>query len=189
MKIINPNNLEEEKEFSMLFRDEGNDIFLKVGTKERSVRNVFEIIRKKYPTRFRGAIIYSEQAFRNNLRETSKIMSKYFNDYKIYWAIKSAPVKGLVKIAADEGSGFDVGSYEELILAKGFNVSGQNIYHTAPGKFDWDIDAIVKHNCVTISDNITELALINEKAKNSNKKITVGRVQSHLLGIFQSQPS
>jgi diaminopimelate decarboxylase len=174
MKIINPNNLEDVKNFSMSFKDEGNDIFLKVGKKEISIRNIFEMIRKKYPTHFRGAIIYSEEAFRNNLRETSKIMSEYFNDYKIYWAMKSAPVKGLVKIAAEEGSGFDVGSYEELILAKGFTVSGQKIYHTAPGKFDWDINTIVQQNCVSISDNITELTFINEKAKESNKKITVG---------------
>lgn len=174
MKIINPNNLEEHKEYSMPFKDEGNDIFIKVGKEERSVRNIFEMIRNKYPSRFRGAIVYSEEVFRNNLRATSKIMSKYFDDFKICWAMKSAPVKGLVEIAVDERVGFDVGSYEELILANSCNASGSNIYHTGPGKFDWDMDAIVKYNCVSITDNITELSLINEMAKKSNKKITVG---------------
>lgn len=175
MRVIDANNLEEKVKFSMLFKQKEDDILIVNGEKKISAKDILNKIRVKYSSKFRGAIVYSEKTFRNNLKETHKILSKYFgDDYKLLWAVKSAPIKGLVAIAADEKVGFDVGSHEELMMAKKCNVNGAQIYHTASGKFDWDIEAIVNHDCVCISDNLTELNLVNEIAKKSNKKITIG---------------
>ncbi|MCX5999416.1 MAG: hypothetical protein NTU41_07440, partial [Chloroflexi bacterium] len=156
MRIIDPNRLEETKPFAMTFRDMGSDIALIVNGREVSLRQTFDTIRGRHPYRFRGAIVYSEEAFRRNLRETWRIMSRYFDRFKVFWAVKAAPIKGLVQIAASEGVGIEVGSCEELLLARQCGVPGHDICHTGPGKFDWDIQAIVDHDCLSVSDNFTE---------------------------------
>ncbi len=174
MRVLSPNDLTTNKKFSMQFRYHRDDIMVRNADRELSIRALFDLVKSKYPSRFRGAIIYSEEVFRNNLRFTAATMRKYFGDkFNLFWAVKSAPVKKLVEIAAEESAAFDVGSYEELCLAKDF-VSGARIYHTAPGKFDWDLEALAKYDCVSISDNPVELKLLDSKAKSLGKRLAVG---------------
>jgi len=174
MNTITPNQLDQERPFSLRFSRRGDDILLAVGAREVSLRATYRELRQRYPRRFRGAITYSEEAFRHNLRETSTVLTRHFAEHRVHWAVKSAPIQGLVNIAAQEGAAFDVGSSEELLMARRAGADGGRIYHTAPAKFDWDIEAIVEHNCVPISDNLTELRLVDRKAGERGRRIVAG---------------
>ncbi|MCF8070215.1 MAG: hypothetical protein K9L30_16650 [Desulfobacterales bacterium] len=165
MKVITSNTLEKKSEFAIQFTRETDDIYIDNEISRISIKTLYKELKQQYTSRFRGAIVYSEKTFRNNIRRTIEIMSQYFGErFNLEWAVKSSPVRELVKIAAEENAAFDVGSYEELVLASEFT-DGKNIYHTAPGKFDWDIEAIVKNKCVSISDNLMELREINDLSK------------------------
>jgi diaminopimelate decarboxylase len=188
MKILESNELGQKVGFSMEFRREGEDILIRNGGGFLSLLGIYKELRDRYTSRFRGAIIYSEETFRGNLKATALFMQKHFGDrYRLLWAVKSAPVKKLVEIAAEEGASFDAGSCEELLLAREFS-PGERIYHTSPGKFEWDIEAIVKNDCVSISDNMTELTLLNERAGALGKKLQVGlRINPAVHGSTQSE--
>ncbi len=161
-------------EFSINFEKTDDDVLYLDSGSKLSVLNISKLIKDKHPNFYRGAIVYSENTFRNNIRKTSEILAKHFDKFRISWAVKSISLEYMVKVAAKEGIGFDVGSYEELELAKKANVAMNFIYHTAPAKYDWDINAIANKECVSISDNITELTLINDAAKVTGNKIKVG---------------
>lgn len=188
MEILKTNSLSYETDFSLHLRERDNDIIVRNGDEYISVRAIFNALKKRYTNRFRGAVVYSEETFRKNTRLTRAIMEKYFNDrYKVVWAVKSAPIKRLVEIAAEEGASFDVGSYEELALAAAF-AQGTRIYHTAPAKFDWDINAIVDNGCSPISDNIVELETLNNSAVATGRVLSAGiRINPAIHGTTQGE--
>ena len=188
MRILESNNLSVEENFSIKLRPQGDDILVKCRAGDLGIREIFKSLREMYPTRFRGAIIYCEDTFRDNLRQVKSRLEKYFGKrHRLLWAVKSAPIKKLLEIAAEEGVSFDVGSTEELLLARSFAL-GDRIYHTAPGKFDWDIQAIAQHGCVSISDNLTELELLDAKAKALGRRLSVGiRINPSIQGSTQSE--
>ena len=177
-------------EFSLEYKLLDNDVLFKNGDAYKSISRLYKDINDMYPSKFRGAIIYSEEVFRRNLEKTKNILSKYFNDnYLIVWAVKSAAIKELVKIAASERINFDVGSLEELTLTKNF-APGKAIYHTAPGKYDWDIEAIIENDVTAISDNLVELKLLNNLAGVYKKKVTVGiRINPSISSSTQQEIS
>jgi len=188
MRTLEQNDLEQGNGFSIRYRKRGDDLFVANGAADISIRDLFHTLKGRYRSRFRGAIIYSEVTFRNNLRATCDIMGKYFGrGFRLVWAVKSAPVRRLVEIAGEESVSFDVGSCEEMSLATGF-AGGDRIFHTAPGKFDWDIQAIGEHDCVSISDNLTELRLLDDMAKSRNKRLSVGiRVNPAISSSTQNE--
>jgi len=174
MKIIDMDDISKKRAFSISFERDDGSVLLKVGASKIGVRKIYDQIGKEFPDRFRGGIIYSREQFITNLKGMSEIISDHFAKHKVFWAVKSAPLKELAQAAVEAGVGFDVGSAEELSLAIEAGADGSDICHTAPAKFDWDIDAIVKHGCISISDNLTELSLLDAKAGSAKKKIKVG---------------
>lgn len=174
MRVIDPNDLNRSNPFSIAVRERDGDLVIENGTGSVGMKHLFRELQSMYPSRFRGAIVYSESVLRSRIRETRRVMAKYFGEkYTVAWAVKSAPVDRLVSIAADEGAAFDVGSYEELTLARRY-ADGERIYHTSPGKFDWDIEAIVANRCVSITDNLTELRELDAAGARHNVTIDVG---------------
>jgi len=150
------------------------DILIRTPNTTLSARDLFKTLNTKYTNRFRGAIIYSETIIKNTICQTKSLMNKYFGDkYLVIWAMKSAPIEKIAQIIGQEQIAFDVGSYEEFLIANRIT-NGNRIFYTSSGKYDWDINAIIEHNCVPIFDNITELKLINKKALESNKNVTCG---------------
>lgn len=174
MIIIDPKMITCQEDFSLHFKKDKNVLFLEVGDKKTSVPELYKKLEKEHGPRFRGAIVYSVADFIDNIRKFSDILKNHFNEYAVVWAIKSAPIPELIRAVAGLPIGFEVGSYEELKLVIDEGIEGDRIYHTGTGKFDWDIDAIVQHNCISISDNLVELVLINDKAKLAGKIIDVG---------------
>jgi diaminopimelate decarboxylase len=174
MQVIDQNNLNTPRPFSISYRQQDGDIYVYNGDKRLSVKDIFNEMRSRYTSRFRGAIVYSERTLRENIKETQRIMAKYFGEkYNLVWAMKSAPVKRIVEIAAEEGAAFDVGSYEEMSLALKYT-KGNNVYHTSPGKFDWDVKAIVENKCISITDNLAELKELNALALSRKEIADVG---------------
>lgn len=158
----------------MVYDEDNNDIIIYNLATPISAKSLFTSIKTKYPSRFRGAIVYSEKIIRDNICKTKNLMTSYFGDkYSIIWAMKSAPIDRLAQIAGEEQIAFDVGSCEEMRIAYSI-AEGNRIYHTSPGKYDWDIETIIEHDCIPICDNITELQLLNGAATRFNKKVKCG---------------
>ncbi|MBF0104234.1 MAG: hypothetical protein HQM16_02795, partial [Deltaproteobacteria bacterium] len=191
MRVINPEDITKQKYNSLKFCEGAHGLEVIINAKIIRVKDLYDQIGSMHPHRFRGALVYSREQFLLNLKAVSDTISKHIKDFRIYWAVKSAPLKELVEGAAKSGFGFDVGSTEELMMAVNAGALGRNICHTAAAKFDWDIDAIVKHDCLSITDNLTELSLLNERAKALGKRARVGirvnpSVQSETASIIST---
>ena len=191
MRTISPAKISVVTDYALRFTEEESDILVECGKTKQGVRDLFENLRQRYPNHFRGAIIHSEEQFKENIKKTGNILSKYFPKNKLLWAVKSAPFKELAAAALEAGANLEVGSFEELSLALAAGAGREKIYHTSPAKFDWDIDKIVESGCTTISDNLTELVLINDKAGAANKTISAAirinpMVQTRTQGIYST---
>ncbi|EKD51397.1 MAG: Orn/DAP/Arg decarboxylase 2 [uncultured bacterium] len=165
MKNIKPESFVPDRWFCMSLKRFGSKLCLEIGGKIIEVQQLFDSIKSQVPQCFRGGIVFSTTIFKNNIQLFDSLVSKQFSQRQIYWALKSAPIQMFAEVAAKQNIGIEVASHEELTMALNAGVPGSSICHSAAAKYDWDIDAIVKNDCVSISDNLVELALINDKSK------------------------
>lgn len=174
MILVDLPDIAQRRPFALAFERRDQDLFVDVGERAIGISEIFATLQRMHQQTFRGAIVFSLPEFISNIELFSRLIEKRFPRHRILWAIKSAPIPELIRAASSLPIAYEVGSFEELMLVVNEGVSGERICHTGSGKFDWDIDAIVRYGCISISDNIAELALLGEKACELGKRIEVG---------------
>jgi diaminopimelate decarboxylase len=162
------------KPFSLDYFEDEKGLSIDVSGKNLSLKDLFDQIGQMHKERFRGAIVYSLPQFLDNLKKFCNSANKHFGSSKVSWAVKSAPFSKLVEFSSHLPICYEVGSCEELNLVTDLGIDGMRVCHTASGKFGWDIDAIVENDCMSVSDNLTELSLLNRRARELGKVVRVG---------------
>ena len=62
--------------------------------------------------------VYDEQRIRDNYRRAFKAFSKYYRDFRFFYAVKSCNNPAIASILKQEGAGIDAASVNEILLAK-----------------------------------------------------------------------
>ncbi|MCC0702402.1 pyridoxal-dependent decarboxylase [Clostridioides sp. ES-S-0049-02] len=93
--------------------------------------------------------------------------------FDFLYSIKTNPYNKIVKSIAKQGFGTDAASMKEVLISKECGVDRDNIYYSAPGKLEEELEAVLD-KCIIIADSITEIELINKISEKQNKKIKIG---------------
>ncbi len=94
--------------------------------------------------------IYDEKKIKENFRKVTDAFTKYYPNFKIYYAIKANNNPSIARILINEGVGIDASSENEIKLARYLGVTGEDIIFS--GNFLSDTD---------IQTGITEKVLFN----------------------------
>ncbi len=127
---------------------------------------------KKFGT---PVIVYDETEIRKNCRAfVSSIEENYNGNGKVLYASKAFSCKEMYRIVNSENMGIDVVSGGELYTALSVGFPPDNIYfhgnNKKLGELEQAVDAGVGRIVV---DNLTELAVLNEIAKEKGKKVGI----------------
>jgi diaminopimelate decarboxylase len=130
-----------------------------------------EDIAREYNT---PCYIYSEKIIRENCQEYTKTFETNKLDYEVIYAGKAFLVKALCKILAEEGIGIDASSGGEIYTALSINFPAERIYFHGNNKSENEIRFALDNNIGTIMiDNLYELNLVNDIAKELDKKVNI----------------
>jgi len=130
-----------------------------------------EDIAKEYDT---PCYIYSENIIRENCKKYNKTFENNKVDYEVLYAGKAFLVKALCRILEDEGMGLDVSSGGEIYIALSAGFPADRIYFHGNNKSEYEIRYALENNIGTMMiDNRYELNLINDVAKELNKKVNI----------------
>ncbi len=128
-------------------------------------------IAQKYDT---PCYIYSENIIRKNCQEYILSFKNNNVDFEILYAGKAFLVKALCNILDEEGMGIDASSGGEIYTALAANFPAERIYFHGNNKSEKEIRFALENNIGTIMiDNLYELGLVNNIAKELNKKVHI----------------
>lgn len=130
-----------------------------------------EDIAKEYHT---PCYIYSENIIRENCQEYVKSFESNKIDYEVIYAGKAFLVQALCKILAKEGIGIDASSGGEIYTALSAEFPVEKIYFHGNNKSENEIRFAIDNHIGTIMiDNLYELNLVNDIAKELNTKVNI----------------
>ncbi len=112
---------------------------------------------KKYGT---PTYVYDEQKIRANYRRALKAFSKYYPDFRFFYAIKACNNPAIAAIMKSEGAGIDAASVNEILLAKHIGLGGENVMFSGNFLSDDDIKQGLKSGVIFNLDDISLLARI-----------------------------
>ncbi|MFN4181531.1 MAG: diaminopimelate decarboxylase [Candidatus Paceibacteria bacterium] len=99
--------------------------------------------------------VYDEKQIRENYKKVTNAFSKYYPNFKIFYAIKANNNPNIARILTNEGSGIDASNANEIKLAHYIGVTGENIIFSGNFLSDEDIkiglDAKVLFNLDDVS--------------------------------------
>jgi len=95
-----------------------------------------EQLAEKYGT---PLYVYDEQKIRKNFRKVNNAFSKYYPDFKMFFAVKACNNPAIVNILRQEGAGADCASVNEILLAKHVGLGGENVMFSGNFLSDEDI--------------------------------------------------
>jgi len=101
--------------------------------------------------------VYDEARIRDNFRRVKNTFSKYYDNFKIYYAVKCNNNPTLVKMLIEEGAGIDTSSANEIKLAKYLGLNGEDIIFSGNFLSDSDIQEGLKENTLFNLDDISLL--------------------------------
>lgn len=128
-------------------------------------------IAQKYDT---PCYVYSENIIRKNCQEYILSFKNNNVDFEILYAGKAFLVKALCNILDEEGMGIDASSGGEIYTALAANFPAERIYFHGNNKSEKEIRFALENNIGTIMiDNLYELGLVNNIAKELNKKVHI----------------
>lgn len=110
---------------------------------------------------------------KNDILNQISQVKTYFSDWNILYSMKANPFVDIVKLMKDNSIWIDAASGGEVQAAKGMNFEASEIYYSAPGKSDTDIEKAMDR-CTIIADSINEVFRINEIAQNKSRVIEIG---------------
>jgi len=113
-------------------------------------------------------------SFRINITAYQEVFERFGIDGQIYFARKANKSKSLVKAALEYGIGVDTASYRELEQALTLGGTPENIVLTAAVKNEALIRLATENQVPVILDNLDELQLANQLAREMNRTCTIG---------------
>ena len=118
--------------------------------------------------------VFSERRIRHNIDRLKRSADFIDRPLKICYAAKAMSTMGILKAVKDAGSDIEVNSGGELWKALEAGFTGEQIIFNGTSKETWEIEAAINANIYAIQvDSVLELALIEETAKQLNKKANV----------------
>ena len=105
--------------------------------------NELEILAQKYGTPFQ---LYDEYLIRQNARDLFSAFTRYFPNFKQFFAVKALPNPSILKILMDEGCGLDCSSVSELYIADKLNAKDVIFTSNYTSKIDLKYTYIPKIN-------------------------------------------
>ena len=113
-------------------------------------------------------------SFKKNIQNYQEVFSEYGLEGQIYFARKANKSKALVKAALEAGIGVDTASQKELEEAVALGGGHENLVLTAAVKTPRMVRFAIMNKVPIIIDNLDELRLVQENAKNLQRNTPIG---------------
>lgn len=113
--------------------------------------------------------IYDEGLIRAQCRKLKASLPAF----DFLYSIKTNPFPAVIECIRQEGFGADAASAQEVELSIQNGMSPENIYYSSPGKTESDL-AQCFEKCVLIADSLSEIAKIDEEAKQRQQVVKIG---------------
>lgn len=113
--------------------------------------------------------LYDEKIVLENIKN---LKENFFNINFLY-SMKANHHPEILKTIFKEKIGADAASSNEVLNAYENKLNKEEIFYSAPGKSDKDIE-IAFNKCIFIADSINEIKKLNTVCKKKNKKIKIG---------------
>ncbi|HCE43173.1 MAG TPA: diaminopimelate decarboxylase [Lentisphaeria bacterium] len=127
-------------------------------------------IAEKYGT---PTYVYDENKIRENYRRALGAFSKYYPDFRFFYAVKACNNPAIVNILRQEGAGIDAASVNEILLAKSVGLSGEDVMFSGNFLSDDDIKRGLKSGVIF---NLDDPSLLPRILKFGKPKILSFRV-------------
>ncbi|HBC89685.1 MAG TPA: diaminopimelate decarboxylase [Lentisphaeria bacterium] len=111
-------------------------------------------IAEKYGT---PTYVYDENKIRENYRRALNAFSKYYPDFRFFYAVKACNNPAIVNILRQEGAGIDAASVNEILLAKSVGLSGEDVMFSGNFLSDDDIRRGLKSGVIFNLDDPSTL--------------------------------
>ncbi len=83
--------------------------------------------------------VYDEQMIRENFRRANKAFTKYYPDFRFFYAVKACNNPAIANILRQEGAGVDAASVNEILLAGHIGLGGEDVMFSGNFLSDDDI--------------------------------------------------
>ncbi len=101
--------------------------------------------------------VYNEQKIRKNFRRANAAFSKYYPDFRFFYAIKACNNLAVANILKEEGAGIDAASVNEILAAKAIGLEGEDVMFSGNFLSDDDIKAGLESGVIFNLDDISLL--------------------------------
>jgi diaminopimelate decarboxylase len=118
--------------------------------------------------------VVSEQTLRRRYRDMHRAFTLRYPKVQISYSYKTNYLSAICATLQNEGAFAEVVSGFEYEIARSLNVPGEQIIFNGPHKTKDELHRAVKENAIINIDNYDEIYLLEEIAKEMNKKIPVG---------------
>jgi diaminopimelate decarboxylase len=108
-----------------------------------------------------------------NIINQARKIKQTLDGFDFLYSIKTNPFESIVKALAAQGIGADAASAAEVGIAAENGIVNNDIFYSAPGKSDTDIEETFQ-KCHLIADSIGEVMRINCIAKKYHVKSNIG---------------
>ncbi|MDU1912176.1 pyridoxal-dependent decarboxylase [Fusobacterium sp.] len=95
------------------------------------------------------------------------------SDFEFLYSIKTNPFSHIIQNISKEGFGADAASAGEVFLSLDNGIAPENIFYSAPGKTEKDIE-MCYGKCTIIADSISEIKHINVIAARHKEIVKIG---------------
>ncbi|HRU01972.1 MAG TPA: diaminopimelate decarboxylase, partial [Victivallales bacterium] len=117
--------------------------------------------------------VYDEKKIRQNYRKAYKAFSKYYPDFRFFYAIKACNNPAIASIMKSEGAGIDAASVNEILLAKYIGLGGEDVMFSGNFLSDDDIKQGLKSGVIF---NLDDISILPRVLKYGKPKILSFRV-------------
>lgn len=116
--------------------------------------------------------LYNGDSIKNKYLAMKNLL---FNKFDLFFSVKANPSLGICQLLQQCGSGIEVASAGELLLAIKAGYQPKDILFSGPGKTYEELEyAVEMQIAAIIVESLSELAIINSIAEKQNRKIDVG---------------
>ena len=109
--------------------------------------------------------VYDENKIRENYRKALKAFSKYYPDFRFFYAVKACNNPAIANILRQEGAGIDAASVNEIKLAKKIGLGGEDVMFSGNFLSDEDIKFGLKSGVIFNLDDPSILPRVIEFGK------------------------
>lgn len=117
-------------------------------------------------------LIFKER-ISENITKFRNILDAFYPESQLHFAVKSNPCRGAIRTMSNLGIGVDVVSENELQATLEENIQSPAIICNGNSKSDYYLDQCLNHGLLNAVDNLSELELLDSKAKQKGEKARV----------------